>query len=107
MNNKQKKISLPELTPDDILEQKKLVDSYKENLKKYPKGSIIIQEKKGKPYLSLRYREGSKIRDKQIGFEDSEIGIETKLLVKKRDDLEKTINEIQKKLKANKRDHRS
>lgn len=107
MQNKKNTVHISALTPEELKSQQLLLEDYKETFKTYPKGTLIIQEKKGIPQLYLRYRDGSKIRDKHIGRDDSDISLELKQLIKQRDSLEKKINDIQKKLKENKRLHRS
>ena len=72
-----------------------MLDSYNKMLNELPKGSISSNERNGKIYYSLKYREGNRVISKYIGKSAEEVSLQ----IEKRKHAEKMIKLLKEELK--------
>ena len=79
-----------------------LIEQYDQKIADYPKGSISVKSRRGKPYYYLSFREGDKVKSVYLGKEDSSKVIKYSEQIKKRQRYE----ELRKQAKKNLNDIR-
>lgn len=83
---------------EELERQKSLKERYTEILNGFPKGSISVKNRRGKPYAYLAFREGPKVKFKYIGKDTSNKVEELKAQIAKRNHYKELAKEVDKNL---------